>query len=146
MTLSISIEKRIGSVLLATYTALFAATWLFGGIWLAFAWIMSALLGMYLSMRLTTLCKISPWDNFWRPVVGVTWFWASAALIILATPELLLHVTWQQLGLACVCLAPLIGSWWLRAQEKRRAAHSFFWIHLLAILGATQIPSRIWGL
>lgn len=140
------VQKFIGPVLLSAYAAVSVSAWLFGDIFQLLAWIMSAMVGMYLVMRLITLTKISPWDSFWRPAIGVTWFWVSAALVFLCTSELLQYVTWQAALLGCICLILLVFAWWLRAKEKRLIAHAFLWLHLLGTLGVTLILDHIHGL
>lgn len=138
-----SIQKAVGPVLLLLYVALSASAWFLDDVYLPFAWITSFLVGMYLTMRLTTFCKVSPWDSFWRPAIGLTSFWVSFALVVVCTPNVLLSVNWQVLLLACLCLTPLVFAWRLRARDKRRAAHAFIWLHLLGVVGATQVLDQL---
>jgi len=131
-------QKLIGPVLLLAYAAFTASAWLYDEVFLPFAWVTSFLIGMYLTMQLTTVCKVSPWDSFWRPAIGLTCFWVAFALVILCTPNLLLNISWRMVFLACLCLTPLVFAWRLRAKDHRKAAHALLLLHLLGVVGATQ--------
>lgn len=137
MTTLPQMQRFIGPALLSTYAVSAALTWLHGGVFVLLAWLSSALASMYLTARLTTFSKVSPWDSFWRPVIGVTWFWISAAFIALCTPDLFSYFTWHRALLAFACMAPLAAAWYKRAMGKPKVAYAWAWLHLLALLGAT---------
>jgi hypothetical protein len=136
-------HKFMAVALISVYVGLSAGAWLFGGLFLLGAWLMAALVGIYITEQLRTACNISAWDRFWWPVTGTTWGWVVLALVALCTPELFLHIIWKLALLASVLIVPLAFAWWLRAKEKRLLAYSFVALHLLGLLGATQILDRL---
>jgi hypothetical protein len=112
---------------------------MFGEFFLLLAWISSPLMVMFLTERIATLCKIDPWDSLWRPATGITWLWITGILIFICTPELSQHLTWQRTFFILIFIAPLTFAWWLRAKNKFFISHALVWVHILAILGISQI-------
>jgi hypothetical protein len=136
-------QRLMEPTLLSAYAITAAAAWLYGGIALLLAWLSSALASMYLTEKLRTFCAVSHLDSFWRPVIGVTWFWLGTVFIFFCTPSLFSYLTWERILLACACMSPLVAAWYMRAMSKPQIAYACIGLHLLTLLGATKILDNL---